>query len=670
MQLVDSATAITVTTVSSGKMAIELLLSLDSEFDLVISDILMPEMDGFELLKYVTTKLCLDFPPVALLTSGNFTTAPGGALTLLRKPLTCNQVADLFDLVDVRKAAAQETSLSRAVAHPLADLKSRSFTMGDAYPARAAREGPRGRSHKANTHLHREEESSQSSSHSPHSRTQNPSTSQKPSQTPYSLLVNMVENLEHGIIPTKHEIGRMKTLLLDVGGLFDPISDAEVDQLQRLLSLGNENNMLLYQCFEMQLSLKDGADQQNEAGMQPLEDQAIPRHPNRSLVDRPQGDALLQLEAESTVERHKQAMASLAEHTFLAALVAVDPELLQLEKWEEIMQELIKIPYHEFDVLRLTQMLGPHCVLAVVTFTLMFKFSVLYDLEIDHDMMYKFLKRLGSNMPHNPYHNVSHVADVVQAVCLLMMKGSQRDEQGVIEVLNMTRIEILSVIFAAAIHDLQHPGVNNDFLIGTYDELAIRYNDRAVIENHSTTMAFRMLQEDGYDVFAPLDRANFRRLRSLVLQMVAATDMTKHFEFVSNVSEILQRYEQLAPDQKASSSALTAEQRDVVMCCALKLADIGHLRAVKNVHLTMSYAIREEFCRQGDRMSELDMVVPDMCKRCTALDCEKQFAKSQLAFFDYIMLPYMSAWSKTFRSRRMEEMVVENYAHWQQVAGS
>lgn len=48
--------------------------------------------------------------------------------------------------------------------------------------------------------------------------------------------------------------------------------------------------------------------------------------------------------------------------------------------------------------------------------------------------------------------------------------------------------EVLAILFAAAIHDLQHPGVTNDYLVQLSSSLALRYNDRAVAESNSASV--------------------------------------------------------------------------------------------------------------------------------------------------------------------------------------
>ena len=56
-------------TAANGKEALRLLLAEDARFDLVVSDIMMPEMDGFTLLRTIKSNMKLAHLPVILLTS-------------------------------------------------------------------------------------------------------------------------------------------------------------------------------------------------------------------------------------------------------------------------------------------------------------------------------------------------------------------------------------------------------------------------------------------------------------------------------------------------------------------------------------------------------------------------------------------------------------------------
>merc|ERR1719253_2243546 len=67
------------------------------------------------------------------------------------------------------------------------------------------------------------------------------------------------------------------------------------------------------------------------------------------------------------------------------------------------------------------------------------------------------------------YHNWSHAVDI----CWLMHRIMNLC--GAVHFLRQH--ERFALIVSALCHDLGHPGVNNDFLVKTAHELAIRYND-------------------------------------------------------------------------------------------------------------------------------------------------------------------------------------------------
>lgn len=102
----------------------------------------------------------------------------------------------------------------------------------------------------------------------------------------------------------------------------------------------------------------------------------------------------------------------------------------------------------------------------------------------------------------NHYHNSTHAADVAQAAMIILRAGQNS--------LNFTKLEVFSLICAAAVHDLGHPGFTNDFLINTQHVNAITYNDRSVNENFHVSCAFRIVtQSEETNIFSGLTRAEY-----------------------------------------------------------------------------------------------------------------------------------------------------------------
>jgi len=52
---------------------------------------------------------------------------------------------------------------------------------------------------------------------------------------------------------------------------------------------------------------------------------------------------------------------------------------------------------------------------------------------------------------------------------------------------------------AAACHDLNHPGLNNAFLVNIEDPIAILYNDLSVLENTHASRSFDIMHHEQYD---------------------------------------------------------------------------------------------------------------------------------------------------------------------------
>ena len=80
-----------------------------------------------------------------------------------------------------------------------------------------------------------------------------------------------------------------------------------------------------------------------------------------------------------------------------------------------------------------------------------------------------------------------HVASVVQMTHMLLCHG------GIMQSKALGKIQLMSAYWSAAVHDFEHGGVNNDFLIKTAHPLSITYNDQSPLENHHLAAAVRLI---------------------------------------------------------------------------------------------------------------------------------------------------------------------------------
>lgn len=124
-------------------------------------------------------------------------------------------------------------------------------------------------------------------------------------------------------------------------------------------------------------------------------------------------------------------------------------------------------------------------------------------------------------------HTNVHAADVLHAVSYFITHKIGD---------HFSALDILSSLYAAIVHDFEHPGVNNNFLIATQDERAILYNDRSVLESHHVAASFRILLDPAINFFPSsfMKSEDWRTFRSAVIDMVLATDLQQHFTVVNS----------------------------------------------------------------------------------------------------------------------------------------
>ena len=198
--------------------------------------------------------------------------------------------------------------------------------------------------------------------------------------------------------------------------------------------------------------------------------------------------------------------------------------------------------------------------------------------------------------PTNPYHNSVHSADVTQAMACFIIEPS------IIKYLKPC--EIMAALIAAVCHDIDHPGLNEKFLVATSSHLAGLYENSSVLENHHWRSALSILWESG---FAQQMRDEDRlEMEEIIKELILATDISRQPEFLS----LLRQY------QDTGEIDLSLKKyRYFILQIALKCADISNPCRSWNISRLWSYRACEEFFRQGDQERKLGLPLTQVCDR-------------------------------------------------------
>ncbi|XP_019203253.1 cAMP-specific 3',5'-cyclic phosphodiesterase 4D isoform X3 [Oreochromis niloticus] len=268
--------------------------------------------------------------------------------------------------------------------------------------------------------------------------------------------------------------------------------------------------------------------------------------------------------------------------------------------------------------------------LTVTMYTIFQERDLLKSFKIPVDTFITFMMTLEDHYHADvAYHNNIHAADVVQSTHVLLSTPA-------LEAV-FTDLEILAALFASAIHDVDHPGVSNQFLINTNSELALMYNDLSVLENHHLAVGFKLLQEDNCDIFQNLNKKQRQSLRKMVIDMVLATDMSKHMNLLADLKTMVET-------KKVTSLGVLLldnySDRIQVLQNMVHCADLSNPTKPLELYRQWTDRIMVEFFTQGDREREKGMEISPMCDKHNA-----SVEKNQVGFIDYIVHPLWETWA-------------------------
>lgn len=195
--------------------------------------------------------------------------------------------------------------------------------------------------------------------------------------------------------------------------------------------------------------------------------------------------------------------------------------------YSELLTKFVVIPNNiftiQFNVLEIDEQL-------VLRNTVCFIFKTFFETVSYHKInpikLKAFIKDVSEKYNDVPYHNFYHATQVLHTTYLLIKTCN---------LFNSIDSDILfSTLVSALVHDIGHPGNTNSFEVNTCSELAYRYNDISVLEQHHCYLTFELIKQ--HNLFENYTNDEFMLCRKTIIQNIIGTDMSNH----KNILDIME----------------------------------------------------------------------------------------------------------------------------------
>lgn len=214
------------------------------------------------------------------------------------------------------------------------------------------------------------------------------------------------------------------------------------------------------------------------------------------------------------------------------------------------------------------------------------------ELGIDGGVLRAFTKQVGKHYYPNPYHNFHHAVDAANTMGWLLTRPEFKQ--------NLSPWNRFLLLVSTLVHDLEHPGNDNQWEVKSGTKLAARYRNLSVLENHSVSVTRELLNDKRFDIFTNLNEEIRQDAIDKIMEYVLATDFARHQDFLDRLGIAI---------NGGALDYSDAEFLSLICGSLIKAADIAN--TAKPYHLARPWAIRvmREFWTQGQREKKLHLEV-------------------------------------------------------------
>jgi hypothetical protein len=138
--------------------------------------------------------------------------------------------------------------------------------------------------------------------------------------------------------------------------------------------------------------------------------------------------------------------------------------------------------------------------------------------KIDETKIKNFINDVSERYNNVPYHNLYHATNVLHITYMLLKTCN------LLEKLN--NFVSFSILLSSLAHDIDHPGNNNIFEVNTNSDLAFKYNDLSVLEQHHCVVTFNLIKKN--KIFENFTNNEYNICRKTIIKCILGTDMENH----------------------------------------------------------------------------------------------------------------------------------------------
>jgi len=277
-----------------------------------------------------------------------------------------------------------------------------------------------------------------------------------------------------------------------------------------------------------------------------------------------------------------------------------------------------------------------------VVFAIFDLFDIMTTFGVSNEKLFKFLSEVKNKYKKVPYHNWRHAVDVMQFVSYEVLVGNLDS--------TLTKNEIFGLLIASLCHDLDHDGFSNIFNVKAETPLGILFKNQSVMETHHCAEAITILSVEDTNLFSNLSSHDYKSMWNLIIQLILATDMAKHFDIIATFND------------KVDSNQFSMDNPNdklLFLQMLIKCGDVSNVSRPFEMANKWCDDLCEEFFRQGDLEQTAGMEYTSPLNDREHLNKPK----SQIGFYDAVCLPMFQAVAKVAPRLSVNVNQVESNLH-------